>query len=86
MQKGVQMLARCPESVETNVEQDINNLKEKWESVETKLSERKVCYIMNMGKCSKMHLRTLRFYSSLCRIVLNTLLWALESHRILSDW
>lgn len=43
MQKGQQMLARCPESSETNVEQDINNLKEKWESVQTKLSERKVC-------------------------------------------
>lgn len=43
MQKGQQMLARCPESAETNVEQDINNLKEKWESVQTKLSERKVC-------------------------------------------
>lgn len=39
MQKSLQMLAA---SVETNVEQDINNLKEKWESVETKLSERKV--------------------------------------------
>lgn len=37
------MLARCPESAETNVEQDINNLKEKWESVQAKLSERKVC-------------------------------------------
>lgn len=37
------MLARCPESAETNVEQDINNLKEKWESVQTKLGERKVC-------------------------------------------
>lgn len=49
MQKGQQMLARCPESAETNVEQDINNLKEKWESVQTKLSERKVCvfYIKN---------------------------------------
>ncbi|XP_048352666.1 dystonin isoform X4 [Sphaerodactylus townsendi] len=42
MDKGLQMLARCPESVETNVEQDINNLKEKWESVEAKLSERKI--------------------------------------------
>lgn len=42
MQKGQQMLARCPKSAETNVDQDINNLKEKWESVETKLTERKV--------------------------------------------
>lgn len=53
MQKGLQMLARCPETVETNVEHDINNLKEKWESVETKLSERKVCYTVTMAKCSE---------------------------------
>lgn len=47
MQKGQQMLARCPKSAETNIDQDINNLKEKWESVETKLNERKVCALMN---------------------------------------
>lgn len=48
MQKGQQVLARCPESAETNVDQDINNLKEKWESVETKLNERKVCALINV--------------------------------------
>lgn len=48
MQKGQQMLARCPESAETNIDQDINNLKEKWESVETKLNERKVCALINI--------------------------------------
>ena len=47
MQKGQQMLTRCPKSAETNIDQDINNLKEKWESVETKLNERKVCALMN---------------------------------------
>lgn len=41
------MLTRCPKSAETNIDQDINNLKEKWESVETKLNERKVCALMN---------------------------------------
>lgn len=48
MQKGQQMLARCPKSAETNIDQDINNLKEKWESVETKLNERKVCALINV--------------------------------------
>lgn len=42
MQKGQQMLARCPKSAETNIDQDINNLKDKWESVKSKLSEKKV--------------------------------------------
>lgn len=42
MQKGQQMLARCPKSAETNIDQDINNLKEKWESVKSKLNEKKV--------------------------------------------
>ena len=42
MQRGQQVLERCPQSAETNIDQDINNLKEKWESVETKLNERKV--------------------------------------------
>lgn len=47
MQKGQQMLARCPKSAET-IDQDLNNLKEKWESVETKLNERKVCALINV--------------------------------------
>lgn len=51
MQKGQQMLARCPKSAETNIDQDINNLKEKWESVETKLNERKVCALINIIHC-----------------------------------
>lgn len=37
------MLARCPKSAETNIDQDINNLKEKWESVKSKLNEKRVC-------------------------------------------
>lgn len=36
------MLARCPRSAETNIDQDITNLKEKWESVKSKLNEKKV--------------------------------------------
>lgn len=48
MQKGQQMLARCPKSAETNIDQDVNNLKEKWESVETKLNERKVRALINI--------------------------------------
>ncbi|MGH0148400.1 UNVERIFIED_CONTAM: hypothetical protein FKN15_028993 [Acipenser sinensis] len=42
MQKGQQLITICPEGHDTNTEQDLKNLKEKWESVQTKMTERKV--------------------------------------------
>ena len=42
------MLARCPRSAETNIDQDITNLKEKWESVKSKLNEKKVSALISM--------------------------------------
>ncbi|XP_069830598.1 dystonin isoform X16 [Dendropsophus ebraccatus] len=42
MQKSHQIMQRSLEEPEANIDQDVNNLKEKWESVETKLRERKV--------------------------------------------
>lgn len=68
MQKGQQMLARCPKSAETNIDQDINNLKEKWESVETKLNERKVCALINMIHCFSCFVSWV-FTLSLCNMI-----------------
>ncbi|XP_058879939.1 dystonin-like isoform X26 [Acipenser ruthenus] len=42
MQKGQQLITICPEGHDANTEQDLKNLKEKWESVQTKTTERKV--------------------------------------------
>ncbi|XP_041108040.1 dystonin-like isoform X11 [Polyodon spathula] len=42
MQKGQQLITFCPEGHDTTTEQDLKNLKEKWESVQTKMTERKV--------------------------------------------
>ncbi|XP_053730816.1 dystonin isoform X6 [Synchiropus splendidus] len=42
MNKGQQLMAITPEGSESNTEQDLKNLKEKWESVQAKVAERKV--------------------------------------------
>ncbi|CAI5653922.1 unnamed protein product [Oreochromis niloticus] len=40
--KGHQLLTMMPESPDSNTEQDLANLKEKWEAVQAKVAERKV--------------------------------------------
>uniref|UniRef100_A0A673BF91 Dystonin n=1 Tax=Sphaeramia orbicularis TaxID=375764 RepID=A0A673BF91_9TELE len=40
--KGQQLLTVMPEGPDSNTEQDLANLKEKWEAVQTKVAERKV--------------------------------------------
>ncbi|XP_078016694.1 dystonin isoform X10 [Epinephelus lanceolatus] len=42
MNKGHQLLALTPEGPDSNTEQDLANLKDKWESVQGKVTERKV--------------------------------------------
>lgn len=40
--KGHQLLTVMPEGPDSNTEQDLTNLKEKWETVKAKVAERKV--------------------------------------------
>ncbi|KAM9847860.1 microtubule-actin cross-linking factor 1 [Aulostomus maculatus] len=42
MSKGQQLLTLMPEGPDSNTEQDLANLKEKWEAVQAKVAERKV--------------------------------------------
>lgn len=42
LNKGHQLLAITPEGPDSNTEQDLGNLKDKWETVQAKVSERKV--------------------------------------------
>ncbi|XP_029961952.1 dystonin isoform X2 [Salarias fasciatus] len=42
LNKGHQLLATTPEGPDSNTEQDLGNLKEKWEAVQAKVAERKV--------------------------------------------
>lgn len=43
LNKGQQLLTVMPEGPDSNTEQDLANLKDKWESVRGKSAERKVC-------------------------------------------
>lgn len=43
LNKGQQLLAVTPEGSDSNTEQDLASLKDKWESVQGKVAERKVC-------------------------------------------
>ncbi|NXU14880.1 DYST protein, partial [Pardalotus punctatus] len=94
MQKGQQMLARCPESAETNVEQDINNLKEKWESVRTKLSERKTKLEEALNLAMEFHNSLQDFINWLTQaeqtltaasrpsLILDTVLFQIDEHKV----
>ncbi|NXV02474.1 DYST protein, partial [Cettia cetti] len=94
MEKGQQMLARCPESAETNVEQDINNLKEKWESVETKLSERKTKLEEALNLAMEFHNSLQDFINWLTQaeqtltaasrpsLILDTVLFQIDEHKV----
>ncbi|NWT00895.1 DYST protein, partial [Mionectes macconnelli] len=94
MQKGQQMLARCPESSETNVEQDINNLKEKWESVQTKLSERKTKLEEALSLAMEFHNSLQDFINWLTQaeqtltaasrpsLILDTVLFQIDEHKV----
>ncbi|XP_068793530.1 dystonin isoform X22 [Struthio camelus] len=94
MQKGQQMLARCPESAETNVEQDINNLKEKWESVQTKLNERKTKLEEALNLAMEFHNSLQDFINWLTQaeqtltaasrpsLILDTVLFQIDEHKV----
>ncbi|NXM67976.1 DYST protein, partial [Serilophus lunatus] len=94
MQKGQQMLARCPESAETNVEQDINNLKEKWESVQTKLGERKTKLEEALSLAMDFHNSLQDFINWLTQaeqtltaasrpsLILDTVLFQIDEHKV----
>ncbi|XP_025033490.1 dystonin isoform X3 [Python bivittatus] len=97
MQKGLQMLARCPESVETNIEQDINNLKEKWESVETKLGERKIKLEEALSLALEFHNSLQDFINWLTQaeqtltvasrpsLILDTVLFQIDEHKVFAN-
>lgn len=42
LNKGGQLLAMSPQGPDSNTEQDLASLKEKWEAVQAKVTERKV--------------------------------------------
>ncbi|XP_064217038.1 dystonin isoform X22 [Aotus nancymaae] len=97
MQKGQQMLARCPKSAETNIDQDINNLKEKWESVETKLNERKTKLEEALSLAMEFHNSLQDFINWLTQaeqtlnvasrpsLILDTVLFQIDEHKVFAN-
>ncbi|XP_032072187.1 dystonin isoform X2 [Thamnophis elegans] len=97
LQKGLQMLAKCPESMETNVEQDINNLKEKWESVKTKLNERKIKLEEALSLAVEFHNSLQDFINWLTQaeqtltmasrpsLILDTVLFQIDEHKVFAN-
>ncbi|XP_070312816.1 dystonin isoform X12 [Odocoileus virginianus] len=97
MQKGQQMLARCPKSAETNIDQDINNLKEKWESVEMKLNERKVKLEEALTVAVEFHNSLQDFINWLTQaeqtlnvasrpsLILDTVLFQIDEHKVFAN-
>ncbi|XP_062838414.1 dystonin isoform X9 [Anolis carolinensis] len=95
MQKG--LLASCPGSVETNVDQDINNLKEKWESVETKLNERKIKLEEALSLAMEFHNSLQDFINWLTQaeqtltvasrpsLILDTVLFQIDEHKVFAN-
>ncbi|XP_040329760.1 dystonin isoform X20 [Herpailurus yagouaroundi] len=96
MQKGQQMLARCPKSAET-IDQDINNLKEKWESVETKLNERKTKLEEALNLAMEFHNSLQDFINWLTQaeqtlnvasrpsLILDTVLFQIDEHKVFAN-
>ncbi|XP_042637562.1 dystonin [Orycteropus afer afer] len=97
MEKGQQMLARCPKSAETNIDQDINNLKEKWELVETKLNERKTKLEEALNLAMEFHNSLQDFINWLTQaeqtlnvasrpsLILDTVLFQIDEHKVFAN-
>ncbi|XP_071998332.1 dystonin isoform X6 [Engystomops pustulosus] len=94
MHKSQQMMQRCPDDPEANMDQDINNLKEKWESVEIKLGERKVKLEEALNLATGFHDSLQDFINWLTQaeqtltmasppsLVLDTVLFQIDEHKV----
>ncbi|XP_032756786.1 dystonin isoform X2 [Rattus rattus] len=97
MLRGQQMLARCPRSVETNIDQDITNLKEKWESVKSKLNEKKTKLEEALHLAMDFHNSLQDFINWLTQaeqtlnvasrpsLILDTILFQIDEHKVFAN-
>ncbi|XP_076771233.1 dystonin isoform X16 [Arvicanthis niloticus] len=95
--RGQQMLARCPRSAETNIDQDITNLKEKWESVKSKLNEKKTKLEEALHLAMDFHNSLQDFINWLTQaeqtlnvasrpsLILDTILFQIDEHRVFAN-
>ncbi|XP_052048817.1 dystonin isoform X6 [Apodemus sylvaticus] len=97
MQRGQQMLARCPRSAETNIDQDITNLREKWESVKSKLNEKKTKLEEALHLAMDFHNSLQDFINWLTQaeqtlnvasrpsLILDTILFQIDEHKVFAN-
>ncbi|XP_018416047.1 PREDICTED: dystonin isoform X2 [Nanorana parkeri] len=94
MLKSQQMLQKSADDPEANMDQDINNLKEKWESVETKVSEQKTKLEEALNVATGFHNSLQDFINWLTQaeqtltmaspasLVLDTVLFQIDEHKV----
>ncbi|XP_069582844.1 dystonin isoform X4 [Ranitomeya imitator] len=94
MHKSQQMMQRCLDDPEANMDQDINNLKEKWELVESKLSERKLKLEEALSVATGFHNSLQDFINWLTQaeqtltmasppsLILDTVLFQIDEHKV----
>ncbi|XP_073482804.1 dystonin isoform X13 [Aquarana catesbeiana] len=94
MLKSQQLLQKSSDDPEANMDQDINNLKEKWESVETKLSEQKAKLEEALNVATGFHNSLQDFINWLTQaeqtltmasppsLVLDTVLFQIDEHKV----
>ncbi|XP_043919283.1 dystonin isoform X2 [Protopterus annectens] len=94
LMKNQQIRGICPESGDTTANVEIDNLKEKWESVETKLNERKVKLEEALNLASEFHNSLQDFINWLTQaeqtltmaspasLILDTVMFQIDEHKI----
>ncbi|KAM8953054.1 dystonin [Pelodytes ibericus] len=94
MLKNQQIMERCIDDPDANVDQDITNLKEKWESVETKLGEQKIKLEEALNLATGFHNSLQDFINWLTQaeqtltmasppsLILDTVLFQIDEHKV----
>ncbi|XP_018121030.1 dystonin isoform X16 [Xenopus laevis] len=94
MQRSQKMMERCTDDPEANIDHDIINLKEKWESVDTKLSERKAKLDEALQVATVFHNSLQDFINWLTQaeqiltmasppsLILDTILFQIDEHKV----
>ncbi|XP_078397936.1 dystonin isoform X17 [Cetorhinus maximus] len=87
----------CEEADDSNVEQGINNLKERWESVEVKLNERKVKLEEALNLATEFHNSLQDFINWLTQaeqtltlasspsLILDTIMFQIDEHKVFAN-
>nr|XP_023651005.1 dystonin isoform X2 [Paramormyrops kingsleyae] len=94
MLKGQQLLTKAPEGQDSNTELDLRNLREKWESVQAKMAERKVKLEEALSLAMEFHNNLQEFINWLTQaeqgltmaspasLILETIMFQIDEHKV----